>query len=347
MANYQWFRLQSFWLLAALPLSLFALHSQLSATEAVSKPKTVEASAESADASQFVLRKQLPESLEELQVLEDQIQKHKQQMIDSTVAVLVDRTSSQGSGVVINEEGYILTAAHVISRRGIPATIFFSDGSVARAETLGVDQESDAGVLRIVEKGKWKFSKMAEADSTKLGDWCIATGHPGGHRRDRPPVIRIGRVNNLKESMLRTDATLVGGDSGGPLFNLNGEVIGVNSRIGFSTAWNLHVPVGVYHADWENLSSPAGFLGVGGDPRLQNGPCRLTTVRADSPASKAGLKVGDIIKKFEGKRIENFLELVDTVSEYPPETVVKVEVQRGEETLVFEVTLARKDPYSR
>lgn len=347
MKNYRWFRLQSFWLLLLLPVSIFALHSHLSASEKTPKPATVEASS-SVDVTTQVLRKELPDSLEELQLLEDQIQKHRQQMIDSTVAVLVDRTSSQGSGVVINEEGYILTAAHVISRRGIPATIFFADGTVADAETLGVDHETDAGVLRIVEKGKWAFSKMAEAEATRVGDWCVATGHPGGHRRDRPPVIRIGRVNQMKEgSMVRTDATLVGGDSGGPLFNLKGEVIGINSRIGVSTSWNLHVPVGVYHADWKNLSSPAGFLGVGGDPRLQNGPCRLTTVRENSPAAKAGLKVGDIIKKFEGERIGNFPELVDTVSEYPPETVVKVEVQRGEETLVFEVTLARKDPYSR
>jgi serine protease Do len=268
-------------------------------------------------------------------------------MIESTVAVMVPESRSQGSGVIVNEEGYILTAAHVIGRRGLPAIITFPDGRRVRAETLGADHESDAGMLRIVEKGKWAYSPMAEADSTQLGDWCIATGHPGGWQSKRPPVIRIGRVNTVRDSMVRTDATLVGGDSGGPLFNLKGEVIGINSRIGVSTAWNLHVPVGVYENGWKNLSSPAGFLGVGGDLNDRAGPCRLTSVRQGTPAAKAGIREGDVIKKFDGKRIDNFEDLVVTVSQYPPDTPVKVEVQRGNKTLVFEVTLARKDVYSR
>lgn len=333
------------WLLVLLPVFFLVLHTQLLADD--TKPNTdEETSTRPAETAEEILRKELPQSLDDLQLIEDQIQKHRKRMLESTVGVLVPETRSQGSGVIVNEEGYVLTAAHVITRRGIAAIISFPDGRKVRAETLGADHDSDAGMLRIVEKGTWTFSPMAKADSTKLGDWCIATGHPGGQQPGRPPVIRIGRVNNIDE-MIRTDATLVGGDSGGPLFNLKGEVIGINSRIGVSTSWNLHVPVADYENDWKNLSSPAGFLGVGGNLNDRQGPCRLSSVREGTPAAKAGIQVGDVIKKFDDKRIDDFADLVETVSQYPPETTVKVEIQRGDKTLVIEVTLARKDVYDR
>ncbi|MDB4680058.1 MAG: S1C family serine protease [Planctomycetaceae bacterium] len=295
------------------------------------------------DETTSVLDKELPESIEDLRALEEQVQKHRESMMNATVAVVIG--NSQGSGVVISKDGYILTAAHVIGRRGQAANVWFPDGTLARAETLGTDHESDAGILRIVEEGEWPFCPMAASDSYKVGDWCIATGHPGGRREGRPPVIRIGRVNNVTPAMIRTDATLVGGDSGGPLFDFKGSVIGVNSRIGVSTSWNLHVPVGIYEKNWDSLSSPAGFLGVGGDPYNRNGPCIITSVSSDSPAVKAGVRVRDIIKKFDDKPIKNFRELVDVVSQYAPNKAIKVEIVRNNRTIELEVTLARKDPY--
>lgn len=290
-----------------------------------------------------VLDKELPESIEDLKALEDQVQKHRKSMMNATVAVVIG--NSQGSGVVISKDGYILTAAHVIGRRGQAANVWFPDGTLARAETLGTDHETDAGILRIVEEGEWPFCAMAVPDSYKVGDWCIATGHPGGRREGRPPVIRIGRINNVTPAMIRTDATLVGGDSGGPLFDLKGRVIGINSRIGVSTSWNLHVPVGIYEENWESLSSPAGFLGVGGDPYDRDGPCTITSVSGNSPAFKAGVRVRDVIKKFDDKPIKNFRELVELVSQYAPNKAIEVEIVRNNKTIKLEVTLARKDPY--
>jgi serine protease Do len=298
---------------------------------------------ETANSSVSVLEKDLPESIEDLKALEDQVQKHREKMLNATVAVVIG--NSQGSGVVISKDGYILTAAHVIGRRGQAANVWFPDGTLARAETLGTDHETDAGVLRIVEEGEWPYCEMAVPDTYEVGNWCIATGHPGGRREGRPPVIRIGRINNITPAMIRTDATLVGGDSGGPLFDLKGRVIGVNSRIGVSTSWNLHVPVDIYEKNWESLSSPAGFLGVGGDPYNRNGPCTITSVSASSPAFKAGIRVRDVIKTFDDKAIKNFRELVDVVSQYPPNEAIKVEIVRNNQTIELEVTLARKDPY--
>lgn len=291
-----------------------------------------------------VFEKEAPEGLADLVAIEERLQQHRQKMIDATVCVTVGQ--AQGSGVVVNKEGYVMTAAHVIGRSGLPAWIIFSDGSRARAETLGVDHASDAGVLRIVDQGEWNYCELAEQKPQKAGGWCVVTGHPGGYVSNRPPVMRLGRVINVRDAMVQTDCTLVGGDSGGPLYNLDGEVIGINSRIGASTAWNFHVPALVFQKDWEELILPAGFLGVGANPNNFDGPCQLGTVLADGPGDRAGLKTGDVIVKFDGKKIDRFLTLVEVVSRYHPNQKIKVEVKRGDETIELEVVLGRKDPYA-
>jgi serine protease Do len=291
-----------------------------------------------------VLEKQTPETLEELLAIEERIQEHLQKMVEATVCVTVGQ--AQGSGVVINQEGYVMTAAHVIGRPGLPAMITFSDGSRARAETLGVDERTDAGVVRIVEEGEWTFCQLAEETPRKAGEWCVVTGHPGGYVHNRPPVMRVGRVISVKDAMVQTDCTLVGGDSGGPLYNLDGQVIGINSRIGASTAWNFHVPALVFQRDWDKLSSPAGFLGVGGNPSSLEGPCILTTIQRGGPGEKAGLQTGDVILQFDGKKIDRFLTLVEVVARYRPEQKILLKIKRGEEILEMEVVLGRKDPYA-
>ena len=291
-----------------------------------------------------VLEKDAPESLEDLLALEEQLQKHRQKMIDATVCVTVN--NAQGSGVVINKEGYVMTAAHVIGRPGLAAMIIFADGSRARAETLGVDSASDAGMVRIVDEGEWTYCKLAKKEPQTAGEWCVVTGHPGGYVHNRPPVLRLGRVINVRDAMVQTDCTLVGGDSGGPLYNLDGEVIGINSRIGASTAWNFHVPSLVFQRDWDTLISPAGFLGVGASRTNFGGPCELGTVLTGGPGEIAGMRVGDVIVKFDGKNIDSFLTLVEVVAQYRPKQKIKVVVKRGDETLELEVVLGRKDPYA-
>ena len=83
--------------------------------------------------------------------------------------------------------------------------------------------------------------------------WCIAIGHPGGYKLGRTPVVRVGRILDVGKAMIQTDCTLVGGDSGGPLFDMFGRVIGINSRIGPNINYNIHVPVDTYHDTWDKL----------------------------------------------------------------------------------------------
>lgn len=285
------------------------------------------------------LNRNTPTSLAALRDVERKLIAARDRMIASTVCVRAG--NAFGSGVVVNEEGYILTAEHVVGRTGMPAQIYFADGSTAMAETLGVDKERDAGILKLTEEVEFQFSPMATADDYKLGDWCVATGHPGGFRLGRPPTVRLGRVIEVKDSFIRSDCTLVGGDSGGPLFSLDGKVIGINSRIGPATSLNYHVPVAIYSSDWEGLTKLA-FLGVkgSGDPRLEE--CLLTEVpeKDNYPAFHAGLRAGDIVKKIDDTDISNFNDLTATVIKYRPGNKIKVTVERDGKTLQFDVTLA-------
>src|SRR5262249_25426950 len=154
----------------------------------------------------------------------------------------------------------------------------------------------------------------------KKGQWCIATGHPGGFRPGRTPVVRLGRIQEARDMFVRTDCSLVGGDSGGPLFDMQGRVIGIHSRIGGPITANIHVPVDTYRGTWAGLAKAGAGGGRPGSPALSTVPymgtegdadadqARVPRVVPDSPAEKAGLKVDDVITMFDGKKIGAYSE---------------------------------------
>src|SRR5262249_49616824 len=131
--------------------------------------------------------------------------------------------------------------------------IILPDGRKVKGETLGANTDVDAGLIKILDKGPWPYADIGPSADLQRGDWCLAVGHPNGYTNGRPPVVRLGRVLDNLKTLIRTDATLVGGDSGGPLFDLNGKVIGIHSRIGPSIIYNIHVPAEAYRKDWDRL----------------------------------------------------------------------------------------------
>jgi serine protease Do len=150
--------------------------------------------------------------------------------------------------------------------------------------------------------------------------------------------------------VITSDCTLVGGDSGGPLFDMDGKVIGINSRIAGPLNANMHVPVNTFRETWERLkngeawgSMPgnAPFFGVQGDPDAKD--ARIAKVFPNTPAEKAGLRVGDIVIEFDGKPIGEFSSLSKLVADKAPGDKAKVKVQRGEEMLEFEVTIGKRE----
>ena len=211
---------------------------------------------------------------------------------------------------MVTADGYVLTAGHGSGKAGRKVTIIFPDGKRAKGSTLGANRRLDAGLVKITDKGPWPFLPIGTDKDLKVGDWCLATGHPGGFRPGRPPVVRLGRVIVKNSRFLQTDAILVGGDSGGPLFDMHGRVIAINSRIGRTTTQNIHVPISAYSLDWVPLVQSkvwrGALLGINGGGKGNTDPrgIKVSGVPKDFPADRAGLKVGAVITKFYGRPVK-------------------------------------------
>jgi len=163
-----------------------------------------------------------------------------------------------GSGVLVSEDGLILTAGHVVGKPGSTMKVYLTDGRVVPAVGLGVDHTRDAGMARITEPGRYPFVEVGRSRDVQPGDWCLAAGHPGGIHRGRTPPVRLGRLLGVHDGQvlymgLISDATVISGDSGGPLFDRDGRVIGIHSNIGLGVNENRHVPVDVFRDQWDAL----------------------------------------------------------------------------------------------
>ena len=307
-----------------------------------------------------------PENIDDLKAVEAHVKEVLKKVIPATVCVQVGGAS--GSGVIVSEDGLILTAAHVSGQPGKDVTVIMPDGKKLKGKSLGGNEGIDSGMMKITEPGKYPFVEMGKVGDMKKGAWCICTGHPGGWHPGRSPVVRVGRIlevtyqkgpdgKDLKTNptSVRTDCTLVGGDSGGPLFDMYGRVIGINSRIGPTITSNIHVPVDTFRETWTRLVSSERWGGRGssrnnaqGDPYFGIGldqidkDCVIIKVAPDSPAEKAGLKVEDIIKKFEGKDVDDVEALRDLFKQKKPGDEVTFEVQRGDKTMTLKVKVGLK-----
>ena len=293
-------------------------------------------------------------SIEELKERERKVKKVVSELMPTVVAVVGNDQPATGSGVIINEDGLIMTAGHVTEAAGKELTIIFPDGRSVKGESLGANRTRDAGLARITEEGKWPFAKIGDSKKAKLGEWLIAMGHPGGYDLNRSPPIRLGRlISSGSMGMLRTDCTLVGGDSGGPLFNLEGEVIGIHSSIGGSLAENRHVPSSVFKAGWDRMLAgeiwgSLGMMAAGVNPdrpmlgvRMNdsNGQVTVDKVFPNSPAKRAGIEDGDVILKIDGIAAEQMSDVVDQVSSSSAGDILEVQIMRDNKEQSFKVKL--------
>ena len=293
-----------------------------------------------------ILKKGNFENLEELKTLQKQTVTVVEKVMPAVVGIQMGQ--GQGSGVIITKDGFILTAGHVSGAPGKDVTVIFPDGRKVKAKSLGNNKAIDSGMFKMVDEGPWPFVEMGKSGELKAGSWCIAIGQPGGFRPGRTPPVRLGRILENTKGFVRTDCTLVGGDSGGPLFDLQGRVIGIHSRIGGTITANIHVPVDTFRDTWDRLARgeaigtapPTPYLGVQADPDAKE--CKVKDVAAGSPAEKAGLKVNDVITKFDGQKIDKFDDLSNLVSKKKPGEEVAIEVQRGEETVTLKATVGRR-----
>jgi serine protease Do len=313
-----------------------------------------------------------PEDVTELKSLQATVKNVVDNCTPATVAVLFG--ASAGSGVIVSEDGLVLTAAHVIrdydapkkgalEGRALPFTsgkdvkIMLPDGTKVDGKTLGINAGEDSGMVKITTKGpkdgKWPFVPIAKSGEVQKGQWIVSLGHPNGPKDGRPPVARLGRVKEANKRLISTDGTLVGGDSGGPLFDLNGRVIGIHSRIGFSIASNISVPTDSFKHDWDKLvagdwvdkpasaKSSGAYIGVV-FPDDDAEDAWLREVEADGPAEKGGLKAGDTITKFNETVIKSVKEFRKQMDATKPGDKVKITARRGTSVLTLTVTLSKR-----
>lgn len=288
-----------------------------------------------------------PGGVSDLKAMQDHVCKITDKLAKCTVGVQVG--AAQGSGVIITKDGYVLTAAHVAGQPNRDVIFILADGRMLRGKTLGLNRTMDSGLMKIEGESDLPFAEMGASDQLKDGQWCLAMGHPGGYQSDRQPVLRLGRVLMTDNSAITTDCTLVGGDSGGPLFDMYGRVIGINSRIAGPLTANMHVPVSTFRETWERLTKAEAwghfpgnepYIGVRGEPGATD--AKVATVVPDSPAEKAGVKPGDIVLKIDEQTLGDFASLSAAVRERQPGDRVKLTVRRGEEEKELTLKLGKK-----
>jgi serine protease Do len=321
-------------------------------------------------------RATVPEGIDELKSLQSTVKAVVEKCTPATVAVLysTDSSASAGSGVIVSEDGLVLTAAHVIRdyekakkgglegkalpfEAGKPVLIQLPDGKKVKGKTLGINAGMDSGMVQITDKppdgGKWPFCPIEKSAGLAKGQWVVSLGHPNGPRDGRPPVARLGRIQSNNKTALRTDCTLVGGDSGGPLFDLRGNVIGIHSSIGpFTLAQNMHVPADQFKNDWDKMLAgewvdkpapkpvPAAFGVIFAENEEDD--AWLREVIEGEPAEKAGLKPGDTITKFNDTVVKSVKQFRKLMEGQKPGDKVRITARRGIEILTFTVTLSKR-----
>lgn len=331
------------WLTGAL-LALVVLAAENRPTTASLPPAPTPARVNSRELP-AAFSKPTPASLADLKAMEQHVKGIVARVSPAVVAVEVG--SGSGSGVIITGDGLVLTAGHVCIGPNRRARFTFPDGKTAEGWTLGVDHENDTGLMRITNKLSWPHVPIGDLTQSDVGDWVLALGHPGGFDVKRSLVARLGRIIWLTDEALQTDCTISPGDSGGPVIDMYGRVIGIHSAISGSMAENFHVPINQFVQDWQELAggstreAPApplrAYAGAMGETTADG--CRLITVEHNSPAAKAGLRVGDVVLKVDGREIKAASAFHRWVAEAEPDETLDLQIKRGGQLLSLSVKL--------
>ena len=278
------------------------------------------------------------------------------------------RSNSLGSGFVIDSSGLVVTNNHVIGEAN-DIQVIFSDGTRLKAEIVGKDTKVDLAVLRVKPDKPLKAVTFGDSEAMRPGDWVMAIGNPFGLGGSVSAGIVSARGRNIEsgpyDNYIQTDAAINKGNSGGPLFNMKGEVIGINTAIlsptGGSVGIGFAVPAAVAKPVVDQLrefgETRRGWLGV----RIQSvddataealglGSARgalIAGIDEKGPARPAGLEIGDVIVKFDGREVKESRELPLIVASTPVGKSVEVVIIRKKEQLTKSVTLARLEDGER
>ena len=270
---------------------------------------------------------------------------------------------SVGTGVVVTSNGEILTNAHVIEGATSVVVRFAGETEPRVAKILATDVGNDLALIKVEATGL-VAATFAKPGSVKIGDAVIAIGY--ALALDGGPTVTSGIVSAMKRtietesgalnSLIQTDAAISSGNSGGPLVNLKGEVVGINTAVARgdseSAATNIGFSISVdevlivieqLRAQANGVERREGFLGVGLTGREDGGQgAIITDVRAGSPADNAGILVNDIVLSVDGEPIDGQAGLVASIRDAVPGQIVKIEISRDGKRMTFEATLVAR-----
>ena len=277
---------------------------------------------------------------------------------------------SLGSGFIISADGYVVTNNHVVSPNNNATlesiTVTTPDGTEYEAELVGSDAASDLAVLKIMSDKTFPFVKFGDSSRTRVGEWVVAIGNPfglGGTVTSGivSAVYRNTGQGGAYDRYIQTDASINRGNSGGPLFDMQGNVIGINNAIfspsggsvgiGFAIPADIAAPIVAQLREGREIER--GFLGVGLEPmsddladslgiRRNRGEL-IQSVQDDSAAARAGLKPGDIVTKVNGQDVTSEQTVSYLVANLEPGTRVPIEILRdGSDRMTVTATLGKR-----
>jgi serine protease Do len=271
------------------------------------------------------------------------------------------RVTGQGSGFFISADGFVVTNNHVIDK-ATTVEVIMDDGKVYTAKVVGSDQRTDLALLKIDGRTDFPWVKIATAQP-RVGDWVLAVGNPFGLGGTVTAGIVSARGRDIGagpyDDFLQIDAAVNRGNSGGPTFNLAGEVIGVNTAIVSPTGGNIGIAFAIPAETVSRVVASLkesgivtrGFMGVNIQPVTaeiaeslglkEPQGALVADVQADSPAAKAGIKSGDVVMAVNGTRIKDARELSRRVSLIAPGTTVKLTIMREGKERNIDVLLAK------
>lgn len=277
-------------------------------------------------------------------------------------------TSGVGTGIIIDADGYILTNSHVVSDgKADTITVGLSDGRELSGAVLWNDKSIDLAIVKIEATGL-TAAELGDSDEVNIGAYSVAIGNPLGLDFERSVTAGVisglnrtitvsdGQTQTTMDNLIQTDAAINSGNSGGPLLNAKGQVIGINSAkaqngegLGFAIPINTAMPI--IKSVLESGSFQRVYLGIQGgsveeyqaaypDQKLSSDTGVIVSdFLTNSPAKAAGMQRSDIIVALNDEKIDNMTDLISTLLKYKSGDKVNVKVVRGDQTLTFKVTL--------
>ncbi len=265
---------------------------------------------------------------------------------------------SLGSGVIVDPSGIALTNAHVVEK-ATDIEVVTLDGSKHKAKIIGLDKKTDLAVLKLDDgKATFRYARLGDSEKMQVGDWVIAVGSPFGLQSTVTAGIISAKARQIGQGpfddFLQTDAAINPGNSGGPLVNMQGEVIGINTAIvaggsGIGFAIPINMAKKVYTELVAKGKVTRGWLGVSIQPLTpelaksfgakDTKGVLISDIVPDSPASKSGLKSGDVLLEFNGKKMEAPGDLQRAVGLTSPNQDAKVKVLRDQSEKTLEIRI--------